>query len=107
VLACDLTAINEAERPRYESLCTRLQDAIMERRELSDGYAFRLDSELMSLMDAAQWISLERLCCPFLTFQLQATGSERDYWLWLQGPPEAKAIVDDAFRPATKSPDGI
>jgi len=64
-------AIDEADLPRYKILCTRLQDAITDRRELRAGFAFRLDGELISLMDAAQWISLERLCCPFLTFQLQ------------------------------------
>jgi hypothetical protein len=40
--------------------------------------------ESMSLVDAAQWISLERLCFPFLIFQLQAGGSDHDYWLRVQ-----------------------
>jgi hypothetical protein len=107
VLACNIGAISEADLPRYKILCTRLQDAITDRRELPDGYAFRLDGELISLMYAAQWISLERLCCPFLTFQLQTTGSDHDYWLTLQGPPEAKAIVRQAFYPTTHNQDGI
>jgi hypothetical protein len=99
VLACRLGAIGEAELPCYKALCIRLQEAIKDRRELSDGYIFRLNSDLMSLVDAAQWISLERLCCPFLKFQLQAIGSDRDYWLTLQGPPGAKTIVREAFHP--------
>ena len=69
----------------------------MDRRELSDGYAFRLSEELVSLLDAARWVSLERLCCPFLTFRLETTGRDPDYWLTLAGPPDAKAIVREAL----------
>jgi hypothetical protein len=99
VLACNLGAIGETELPHYKSLCTRLREAITDHRELSDGYSFRLNGELISLLEAAEWITLERLCCPFFTFQLQTTGSDRDYWVKLQGPPEAKAIVREALSP--------
>jgi hypothetical protein len=97
VLACNLNAISESELPTYKSLCARLREAITERRELADGYAFRLSDESMSLVDAARWVNLERLCCPFLTFGLEITGSDHDYWLMLEGPPEAKAIVREAL----------
>jgi hypothetical protein len=107
VLACNIGAIGEADLPSYKILCTRLQNAITDRRELSDGYALRFDGELFSLMDAAQWVSLERLCCPFLMFQLQTIGSDHDYWLTLQGPSEAKAIVGEAFSPAAHNRDRI
>lgn len=97
MLACNLNAISEAELSTYRSLCSRLQDAVTERRELTDGYAFRLTEESVSLLDAARWVNLERLCCPFLTFRLEITGSERDYWLTLEGPLGAKAIVHEAL----------
>lgn len=43
-------------------------------------------------------VILERLCCPFLTFILETTtGSGRDYWLTLTGPPDSKAIVSEAL----------
>jgi hypothetical protein len=48
---------------RYKDLFRRVQAAITDRRELEDGYVFRLDGESLSLPDVAQWISLERLCC--------------------------------------------
>jgi len=99
VLACNIGAIGEADLPSYKILCTRLQNAITDRRELPDGFAFRLNGESASLLDAAQWISLERLCCPFLTFQLQTVGSDRDYWLTLQGVVRKKSE-----RPASSGP---
>ena len=97
MIACNLEAIGEAELPKYKSLCARLHAAVSETRELADGYAFRVNNHLLSLVDAAQWISLERLCCPFLRFELRATGDESDYWLSLQGAGEAKAIVREAL----------
>src|SRR5258708_39352884 len=97
VLACDLNAISETELPTYRDLCLRLRQAVTERRELADGYAFRINGESVSLLEAARWVSLERLCCPFLTFRLEITGSDRDYWLTLVGPLEAKAIVREAL----------
>ena len=97
VHACNLHAIREPELPTYRSLCARLREAITERRELSDGYTFRLNGELMSLLDAARWVSLERLCCPFLTFRLETTGSDGDCWLTLAGPPDAKSIINEAL----------
>jgi hypothetical protein len=40
---------SEAELPRYKNLRTRLREAITDHRELSDGYSFRLNGELISL----------------------------------------------------------
>jgi hypothetical protein len=97
LLACNLNAIGETELPVYRTLSSRLREAITERRELSDGYAFRLNGDLVSLLDAARWVSLERLCCPFLAFRLEITGNDRDYWLTLSGPPDTKAIVRETL----------
>jgi hypothetical protein len=96
-IACNLNAIGQEDLHRYKDLFRRIQTAITDRRELADGYVFRLNGESLSLPDLAEWISLERLCCPFLTFQLQTKGGEPDCWLTLQGPDGAKAIIDQEF----------
>jgi hypothetical protein len=97
VLACNPNAISQEDLHRYKDLFRRVQAAIIGRRELEDGCAFRLDGGSVSLPDVAQWISLERLCCPFFTFQLQTKAGEPDCWLTLQGPHDAKAIIDQEF----------
>ena len=68
VLACNLKAISQEDLHRYKDLFRRVQEAITVRRELEDGYVFRLDGDSVSLTDVAHWISFERLCCPFFTF---------------------------------------
>lgn len=96
-LACNLNAISAAERPRYSELMKRLRAAVRERQELSDGYTYRLDGKSVSLPEVAEWIHLERLCCPFLTLQLEASGQANDWRLHLRGPAGVKAILDAEF----------
>ena len=96
-LACNLNAISAAERPRYSQLMKQLRAAVRERQELSDGYSYRLDGNSVSLPEVAEWIKLERLCCPFLTLQLEASGQASDWRLHLRGPAGVKAILDQDF----------
>jgi hypothetical protein len=44
----------------------------------------------------AGWIAMERLCCPFLIFQLNVEAN-RDSRLTLRGPAGAKAILREEF----------
>src|ERR1700730_3017990 len=90
-LACNLTAISAAERPRYNDLVKRLRVAIQDRRELSDGYSYKLDTTKITLPEVAEWITMERQCCPFLIFRLE------DSELTLRGPVGAKAILSKEF----------
>lgn len=95
-LACNIKAIRAAERPRYNDLVKRLRIAVQDRSELSDGYAYRLDTKKITLPEVAEWITMERLCCPFLTFQLEIKGNG-DSQLTLRGPMGAKAILREEF----------
>jgi hypothetical protein len=95
-LACDLKAISTADRPRYNDLVRRLRVAVQDRRELSDGYSYNLDTKKITLPEVAEWITMERRCCPFLTFQLDVNGSG-DSELTLRGPAGAKAILNEEF----------
>jgi hypothetical protein len=95
-LACNIKAIDPAERPRYNHLVKRLRTATHDRGELSDGYTYKLDTREITLPEVAEWIAMERLCCPFLTFQLEVKGSD-DSRLTLRGPVGAKTILSQEF----------
>jgi hypothetical protein len=94
-LACDLNAISPDARPRHSALTTQLRAAMRNRADLLGGYKFKIDSEAITLPEIAEWIALERLCCPFLTFQLDVRGA--DVRLTLSGPEGAKAILQREF----------
>jgi hypothetical protein len=97
VFACNLKAISAAERPRYNELVKRVREAMRDRTEISNGYAFKLDSKTITLPEAAEWISMERLCCPFLTLQLSAAGNQTHWVLTLTGPEGVKPLLDAEF----------
>ncbi len=97
VFACNLKAIRAADRPRYNELLKRVRHAVRDRREISDGYAFKLDGRAVSLPEAAEWISMERRCCPFLTLQISVSGNELRWALTLTGPEGVKPILDAEF----------
>ena len=69
-LACSLNAIGTEDRPRYADLVKRLRSALVSQSEIRDGYAYTLDANKITLPEVAEWITMERLCCPFLTFRL-------------------------------------
>jgi hypothetical protein len=97
ILACNLTAIDDADRPRYNELVKRIRAAMRDRREIPDGYVFTLDHGAVALPEAAEWISMERLCCPFLTLQLSASGTHSHWLLTLSGPAGIKPLLDAEF----------
>lgn len=60
--------------------------------ELPDGFALRLRPDAGVFAQVAEWITLERRCCPFLTLALE--WSARDVvTLSLRGEPEVKAFL--------------
>lgn len=97
VFACNLKAISAAERPRYNDLAKRIRAAIRDRSEIANGYAFKLDSKTVTLPEAAEWVGMERLCCPFLILQLSASGSQTNWVLTLTGPEGVKPLIAAAF----------
>ena len=96
-IACDLAAIAPGFRPRHRDLLRRLRDAMSERSELPDGYAFRLDGTLVSLVEVAEWAALERACCPFLTFEIEVPAGETDWWIRLRGAAGVKEFLECEF----------
>jgi hypothetical protein len=97
VIACNLQAIGADQRSRYTELVKRLRSAIRSANELSDGYGLELDSDVISLPELAEWITMERLCCPFLLFQFSVSGNRPEWRLVLTGPTGVKAILASVF----------
>lgn len=95
VLACNIQAISAAQRPRYNDLVSRLRAAMRDRRELADGYDYSLDSAKITLREVSEWITMERLCCPFPIFQLEVAGEVSR--LAMRGPDGAKALLREEF----------
>ena len=70
-IACDLDALTPAERERRRTLVGALAQAIVGRAELDRGFGLRVDLAKLDLPALAEWIALERRCCPFLNFTIE------------------------------------
>jgi hypothetical protein len=90
-LACDMTAIPAAQRPVHLATSRELFSKIEEFRELPDGYEFRLADGPDLLTKLGEFVSLERLCCPFLRFNVEV--ERRSVWLRLSGREGVKEFI--------------
>ena len=96
-LACDFTTMDDEQRERYRALRRRLGEDFQEARELEDGYTFRHSSEAEMLIALAEYVSLERLCCPFFDFAIEVGRDGGEVWLRMTGPEGAKGILEAAM----------
>jgi len=91
--ACDMTAIAPGERDAHLATIERLFRSVESVREVADGYSFQLPNEAEILLTAAQFISLERLCCPFFGFGLEVEREGGSVWLSLTGREGVKPFI--------------
>src|SRR2546430_17382942 len=87
-VACSLTGPELQERRR--ELLQKFSAAVIEVKELENGYAYRLPSEEIWINKSANLIALERQCCPFLQFDLRVEPGQGPIWLELTGPAGTK-----------------
>lgn len=80
-------------RARHVANAGELFRAVEEIVELPGGYAFRLPNDADTLVRAAEFVSLERLCCPFLGFTLEVEREGGPVWLRLTGREGVKAFI--------------
>lgn len=92
-IACVPSALTAEERKRSSELRKLLSARIVETREESDGYSFRyaVDKETVPLV--GEWMTYERLCCPFLTFALEWKRGSGQPWLRIKGPDGTKEFL--------------
>ena len=96
-IACDMTALNAAQRERQRVLMKMFHASIQEAEGLDDGYAFRLRADGATILAAAEFITIERLCCPFLTFELTVGAADDPVWLKVSGRAGVKEFIEAEF----------
>ena len=85
-LVCNMDVFTHAEREAHILTTTRLIEAIQAVQQRENGYEFRFPNETELIIRIAEFISKERLCCPFLTFTLHISTKHEPVFLWLTGP---------------------
>jgi hypothetical protein len=95
--ACSLTALTAEQRKRHAELRKTLGESVKEIQELPDGYAFRLPDDGKTILSAAEFISYEKLCCPFFKFNLEIESDGKPVWLKLTGREGVKQFLKTEF----------
>ena len=90
---CDMSALRPEQRQSHLVNSRELFSQIRDFRELPNGYAFGFASEPDLLVRIADFISLERLCCPFLHFAIEVEAEGGPVWLHLNGREGVKAFI--------------
>lgn len=93
-IVCDLSVLTDRERQRIEGLArARFAEADV-LRALPDGYRIGFgDASTELITDLAEFLALDRLCCPFLRHALVSEPGDTGIWLELTGPHGAAAAI--------------
>lgn len=94
-IACTLSERDLAIR--REKMNAELFQNVERVEELPDGYAYRVPGNEASLNALVDFITAERRCCSFFTFELVFEPAEGPIWLRLRGSDAIKAFVRETF----------
>lgn len=94
IIACDLNAFDPAQAARYKELMAMLRYAQPDVTETEGGLVFTFaDADAALCLAAMEFATLERRCCPFLTFLLELAPAGGPLTLTLSGPEGTKEIL--------------
>ncbi|HZI85629.1 MAG TPA: hypothetical protein VFD48_02265 [Pyrinomonadaceae bacterium] len=88
-----MTAIAGEQRAAHIATIAKLFRFVVGIRELPKGYSFQLPNETETLLTAAQFVALERLCCPFFDFGLDVEREGGAVWLKLTAREGVKPFI--------------
>ena len=97
-IACDLTVFSISERMEHLALAKSLLQQVNEVVEHNDGFTFVFEKSPHLELQVVNWVSKEKRCCPFFSFELSSTNTPPLLNLKISGPDGAKEIL----RPALK-----
>jgi len=90
--ACRVNALDKAQRPRQQALLAEVRNLVLGMRDLPNGIALSFPAEEAVFRKLAEWVSLERRCCPFLGFALEWSDDD-SVSVQLTGQPGIKEAI--------------
>jgi hypothetical protein len=95
--ACNVAGLTTEQRQRYKVLIKKLDSTKREVREITDGYALQFPNETTTIQDLAEFITYERLCCPFFDLEVAVEREAGPVWLRLRGREGVKEFIRAEF----------
>jgi len=97
-IACNLLGLTASERQRQQALHKQLFSRLENVEELADGYAVAIPDTKENILAAAEFISLERVCCSFFHFEMAVGQPGEPVWLRLTGGEGVKDFLKTQFK---------
>lgn len=93
--ACNRTALTPEERKRhFDELGPALRSRRQSVHELADGYEFLYPADAQTYQLLTEWISGERVCCPFFDITMQIEREGGPIKLRLTGKDGVKKFIE-------------
>jgi hypothetical protein len=92
-IACDLTVFGISERIKHMALAKSLLGKARQVIEHDDGFTFIFEQSPLLEMKITEWVSNEKRCCPFFSFELSRADTPPSLRLRISGPSAAKEIL--------------
>ena len=91
-IECIIDAIPTEKRDVHQQSAMAVLQAVIDVHETDDAYT--LIMPVTQLEHAATWISLERLCCPFLDFTLRIEPATETLAITIGNGAEVKQLLE-------------
>ncbi len=92
-IACNINALNAMQQERRSTLAAQMHNVVLQVQELPDGYKFLYPAELF--LTVAEFVSLEKQCCPFFAFQLMVEPDNGPLWFGITGREGVKEFIQE------------
>lgn len=92
-IACDMSVLSPTQRQTHLATSRELFANVQAIKELPDGYEFQFAEDPCALKKLAEFVSLEKLCCPFLNFAIEVAAEGGPVTLRLSGREGVKAFI--------------
>lgn len=96
-IACDRGVLEPAERDRQQVLLEWVRRNHLELQQSGETTTLRFASSPAGFQELAEWIGLERRCCPFLSFNL-SWDADDVMRVTLDGPADSAEFVAALLR---------
>jgi hypothetical protein len=101
-IVCNMDVFTPLERENHIQMATQLFQSVQNIHEIENGYEFIFSnpSGSVTLTRMAEFISNERLCCPFLKFMVTIETDPQPISLILTGPEGTQEFLRAEFSEA-------
>lgn len=96
-LVCNMGVFTPVQRELHIRTTTELIQAVQSVQGVENGYELKFPNETEFISKLADFISNERLCCPFLKFTLNIVSTDKPVSLSLTGPVGTQEFLRAEF----------